>query len=88
MKATSVTVRLRISSYRLRSTNTIEIKSDEQLFRWFELNQECRVVRIDAQINDFEGPLQFSPTKHRCHPAVRNKVLQTHILLLCQELHY
>ena len=31
-------------------------------------------MHINAQINDFEGPLQFSPTKRRCHPFVRNRV--------------
>ncbi|WVZ80109.1 hypothetical protein U9M48_027612, partial [Paspalum notatum var. saurae] len=34
-------------------------------------------MHIDAQINDFEGPLQFSPTKRRFHPSVRNIVEQT-----------
>lgn len=56
---------------------SIEIKSDENLLQWFDLNQESRVVHIDTQINVFEGPLQFSPTKRRCHPAVRNKVVQS-----------
>ena len=28
-----------------------------------------------AQINDFEGSLQFSPTKRRFHPTVRASVL-------------
>jgi hypothetical protein len=55
-------------------TDSIEIKSDEHLMEWFELNLENRVVCIVAQINDFEGPLQFSPTKRRCHPSVRNRV--------------
>jgi hypothetical protein len=32
------------------------------------------VVHIDAQINDFDGPLQFSPTKCRLHPTVRERV--------------
>ncbi|WVZ83391.1 hypothetical protein U9M48_030549 [Paspalum notatum var. saurae] len=44
---------------------------------WFQLNQEKGVVHIDAQINDFEGPLQFSPTKRRFHPSVRNNVEPT-----------
>jgi hypothetical protein len=59
----------------------VPIKSDEQLFEWFNLNLENRVVHIDAQINDFDGPLQFSPTKRRLHPTVREmvqeKVLET-----------
>jgi hypothetical protein len=32
------------------------------------------VVHIDAQINDFDGPLQFSPIKRRLHPTVRERV--------------
>ena len=49
------------------SEYTMEIKSDEQLFEWFQLNLDKGVVRINAQINDFEGPLQCSPMKRRCH---------------------
>jgi len=59
------------------SEYTIEIKSDEQLFEWFQLNLDKGVVEINAQINDFEGPLQCSPTKRRCHPSVRNKTSTT-----------
>jgi hypothetical protein len=33
------------------------------------------LVCINAQINDFDGPLQFSPTKRRFHPTVRASVL-------------
>jgi hypothetical protein len=54
-------------------TESIEIKSDEQLFEWCQLNLDGGVVHINAQVNDFEGPLQCSPTKCRCHPSVRNK---------------
>jgi hypothetical protein len=54
-------------------TESIEIKSDEQLFEWCQLNLNRGVVHINAQVNDFEGPLQCSPTKRRCHPSVRNK---------------
>jgi hypothetical protein len=50
------------------------IKSDEQLLEWVYLNLENVVVHIDAQINDFDGPLQISPTKHRLHPTVRERV--------------
>ncbi|KAG2616591.1 hypothetical protein PVAP13_3NG248708 [Panicum virgatum] len=50
----------------------MEIKSNEQLLEWFQLNLDKGIVRINAQINDFEGPLQCSPTKRRCHPSVRN----------------
>ena len=56
------------------SGDSIEIKTDEQLLEWFELNKDKENVYINAQINDFEGPLQFSPTKRRCHPCVRNRV--------------
>ncbi|KAG2538225.1 hypothetical protein PVAP13_9NG314814, partial [Panicum virgatum] len=59
------------------SEYTMEIKSDEELFEWFQLNLDKGVVRINAQINDFEGPLQCSPTKRRCHPYVRNKAPTT-----------
>jgi hypothetical protein len=63
-----------ISLWRDLDTDSIEIKSDEHLLEWFELNLENGVVCIVAQINDFEGPLQFSPTKRRCHPSVRNRI--------------
>jgi hypothetical protein len=53
----------------------VPIKSDEQLLEWFYLNLENGVVHIDPQINDFDGPLQFSPTKRRLHHTVREKVL-------------
>jgi hypothetical protein len=53
---------------------SIEIKSDEHLIEWFQLSLKNGVVCIVAQINDFEGPLQFSPTKRRCHPSVRHRV--------------
>ena len=39
----------------------VEIKSGEDLLEWFELNINKGVVQINAQINDFVGPLQFSP---------------------------
>jgi hypothetical protein len=53
---------------------TIEIKSDEQLFEWFELNIESGIMCVDAEIKDFDGPLQFSPSKRRCHPKVRERM--------------
>jgi hypothetical protein len=56
------------------SGDSAEIKTDEQLLEWFKLNKDKGKVYINAQINDFEGPLQFSPTKRRCHPSVRNRV--------------
>jgi hypothetical protein len=52
---------------------SMEINSDENLREWFQLNLDKGVVHINAQINDFEGPLQFSPTKRRFHPSIRNK---------------
>jgi len=54
---------------------SMEIKSDENLLEWSLLNVEKGVVRINAQVNDFHGPLQFSPTKRRFHPSVRYRVL-------------
>ena len=66
-----------ITLWRSLEDVSIEIKTDEHLLEWFELNFEKGVVHIDAQINDFNGPLQFSPTKHRCHPKVRKRVLET-----------
>jgi hypothetical protein len=57
--------------------DSVEIKSDENLLEWFLINVENGIVCINAQINDFEGPLQFSPTKRRFHPTVRAGVLLT-----------
>ena len=57
----------------------IEIKTDEQLLECYKLNLEKRVVHIHGQINDFNGPLQFSPTKRRCHPKVRKRAMETPI---------
>ena len=45
------------------------------MLEWFLINVEDGLVCINAQINDFEGPLQFSPTKRRFHPTVRASVL-------------
>jgi hypothetical protein len=50
------------------------MKIDEHLLEWFVLNVDKRVACINAQINDFKGPLQFSPTKRRCHSSVRSRV--------------
>jgi hypothetical protein len=36
---------------------SFQIKSDEHVLEWFEMNLEKGVVYIDAQINDFDGPL-------------------------------
>jgi len=35
-------------------------------------NKDKGEVHIVGQINDFEGPLQFSPTKRRLHSSIRN----------------
>jgi hypothetical protein len=32
---------------------------------------------VDAEIKDFNGPLQFSPPKHRCHPNLRKRMSET-----------
>ena len=53
----------------------MEIKSDEKLLEWFLLNVEKGLICINAQVVDFHGPLQFSPTKRRFH--VRSNVLLT-----------
>ena len=53
----------------------MKIKSDENLLEWFLINVEDGLVCINAQINVFEGPLQFSPTKRRFHPTARASVL-------------
>ena len=55
-------------------SHSIEIKSDELLFEWFELNVDNEIVHIVPRIYDFEGLLQCSLTKHRCHPFIRNRV--------------
>jgi len=54
---------------------SMNIKSDENLLEWFLLNIEKGLVCINAQVIDFHGPLQFSPTKRRFHPSVRSSVL-------------
>ena len=47
------------------------LRSDEQLKEWLDLNIENGIAHIEAQINDFSGPLQCSPTKRMFHPKVR-----------------
>ena len=61
-----------ISLWRALEDDSIEIKTDKQLFEWFELNKENGKVHIVGQINDFDGPLQFSPTKRRFHLTVQD----------------
>ncbi|RLM64230.1 hypothetical protein C2845_PM16G09010 [Panicum miliaceum] len=63
----------RITLWRDLDIESIEITSDEQLLEWFQVNLEKEVVQIIVQINDFEGPLQFSPTKRRYHPSLRSR---------------
>ncbi|KAF2938008.1 hypothetical protein DAI22_03g089100 [Oryza sativa Japonica Group] len=58
-----------VSLWRSLDDGFVEIKSDEHLREWFQLNIDKGVVCIDAKINDFNGPLQFSPTKCRFHPS-------------------
>jgi hypothetical protein len=53
---------------------SFRIKSDEQVHELFQMNIEKGMVHIDAQINVFDGPLQFSPTKCALHPKVRERV--------------
>jgi hypothetical protein len=52
------------------------IKSDEHVLEWFQMNIEKGVVHIDAQSNDFDGQLQFSPTKRALHPKVRERMIE------------
>ena len=54
-----------------------EIKSDEQLLEWFVLNLDKGVACVNVQMNDFEGALQCSPTKRRCHPFHRGPTNET-----------
>ena len=57
--------------WRELESDSIEIKFDEQLF---DLNVDKGKIHILPQIDYFEGPLQCSPTKRRCHPSIRNRV--------------
>jgi len=51
---------------------SIEFVSNEQLQEWFEVNKYKGEACIAAEIKEFEGPLQCSPSKRRLHPTVRN----------------
>ena len=64
-----------ISLWRDLENDFVKINSDENLLEWFLINVDNGLVCINAQINDFEGPLQFSPTKRRFHPTMRAGVL-------------
>jgi negative regulator of sigma E activity len=44
---------------------------------WFQLNNEKGEVGIYAETKDFKCPLQFSPTKRRCHTMLRNRASET-----------
>ena len=48
--------------------DSIEIKSDKNLLEWLLINVEDGLVCINAQINDFEGPLQFFFNKDKVSP--------------------
>ena len=61
----------------MNDDTVLEIKTDENLLEWFQLNIDNGEVPIFAEIKDFEGPLQFSPIKRRCHPTVRDRVTTT-----------
>ena len=43
--------------------DSMEIKSDENLLKWFLINIEKGLVCINTEINYFEWPLRCSPTK-------------------------
>jgi hypothetical protein len=43
--------------WRELDTDSIKIKSDNNMLEWFELNLNKEVVQIIAQINDFAGLL-------------------------------
>jgi hypothetical protein len=61
--------------WRCLDDDFVEIKTDEDLLQWFEVNMQKGVVRIEGEVHDFEGPLLFSPTKRRFHPKVRSRVV-------------
>jgi hypothetical protein len=41
------------------------------------MNLQQGTAHCDAQINDFDGPLQFYPTKRGLHPKVRSTLCET-----------
>jgi hypothetical protein len=41
------------------------------------MNIQQGTAHCDAQINDFDGPLQFYPTKRGLHPKVRSTLCET-----------
>ena len=46
-----------ISLWRDLENDFVKINSDENLLEWFLINVDNGLVCINAQINDFEGPL-------------------------------
>jgi len=62
-----------LTLWRELDSESFEIKSDQELLEWFQVNLEKGIAEIVGQIDDFEGPLQCSPTKYRCHPSFRNR---------------
>ena len=57
-----------ITLWRDLENDSIEIKSDKNLLEWLLINVEDGLVCINAQINDFEGPLQFFFNKDKVSP--------------------
>jgi hypothetical protein len=55
-----------------------EIKTNEQLVEWFELNLQYGVMHVDVEIKNFDGPLQFSLTKRRCHLLIVKSHISVH----------
>jgi hypothetical protein len=54
---------------------SVEIRN-EQLLEWCEMNVQYGTMHINVQIIDFDGQLQFSPTKRRLHPKVRSMLCE------------
>ncbi|KAF2927695.1 hypothetical protein DAI22_06g224100 [Oryza sativa Japonica Group] len=61
-----------ITFWRVCDDAWVEISSDEQLHEWLSLNIAHEVANIEADVDEFKGPLQCSPTKRRVHPNFRN----------------
>jgi hypothetical protein len=67
-------VRSNISLYFVHPLFVMKYVFQLKVLEWFNLNLKNGVVHIDAQINDFDGPLHFLSTKHRLHPTIRERV--------------
>lgn len=63
-----------ITFWRVCDDAWVEISSDEQLHEWLSLNIAHEVANIEADVDEFKGPLLCSPTKRRVHPNFRNSV--------------